>query len=80
MSVSGVDRFRRESLVEWANKLYDKLTASEEVMESDWAPLARPETAPERVFGQKWPLVEDLKEKHDPEGIFNLAVQKVQSN
>ena len=71
---SSVDQSRMESSVSWAHEFYEELTSSGEVMESSWIPVSKPGSEPEKLFGEKWQLVKDLKEKYDPEGIFDLAV------
>jgi hypothetical protein len=62
----------------WAAELRDALVTSGEVMDSAYLPLVGAGgPSLDKIYGEKWKLLKNLKRQLDPEGVFKYTVPRL---
>ncbi|KAH6698478.1 hypothetical protein BKA61DRAFT_530667, partial [Leptodontidium sp. MPI-SDFR-AT-0119] len=74
------DRTKLEESRKWTIKLRDDLRAAGKALEETYLSMTYPgDRTLAQVYGTKWAELQKLKEKYDPNGVFDLAVPWVRT-
>jgi hypothetical protein len=68
----------KEASMKWSDCFYRELKDSDVAMEGGYAALVHPaDSAPESCYGGNWAKLQGLKQKYDPNHVFQGAVPKI---
>ena len=78
---SVLDKANMEGSQNWITEFYRELKRTGETMKFEYLSLSKPgDVLVSDVFGSNWEFLMDLKRKHDPEGVFDMAVPRLNGN
>lgn len=76
-----IDKANMEGSQNWITEFYRELKRTGETMKFEYLPLSKPgDVLVSDIFGSNWEFLMDLKRKHDPEGVFDMAVPRLNGN
>jgi hypothetical protein len=75
---STVDLANMKASQTWIAGFHEELRASSEALKGEYVSLSTPGDVPvSDMYADNWEFLLQLKEKHDPEGVFDLAVPRL---
>jgi hypothetical protein len=78
---SVIDKANMEGSQNWITEFYGELKRTAETMKFEYLSLSKPgDVLVSDIFGSNWEFLMDLKRRHDPEGVFDMAVPRLNGN
>jgi FAD/FMN-containing dehydrogenase len=73
-----LDKEKLQGSQNWIDRLFNEIRESGEAMQGSYIPLVKPGAIGlEAIYGSNWELLQKLKSKLDPRGVFNNTVPRL---